>query len=168
MTRHVGVAKVSIIAAMTKDLVIGLGDRLPWDIPQDLQRFKSLTVGGTVIMGRKTYESIGRPLPDRQNIVLSRSLSELPGVMVYSNFIDSLIAAGQFGRPVFIIGGAELYRKALPIASALHISWVKKSFRGDVYFPDFDPADWAEVEEQDYADFHYVKYLRRSTDKSPR
>ena len=168
MTQQARAPKVAIVAAMTRDRVIGLGDRLPWDLPEDLHLFKRLTIGATVVMGRKTYQSIGHPLPGRQNIILSRSLTGLPGVMVCNNFTAGLEAASRFGRAVFILGGVELYRKALPFASVLHISWVKKSFHGDVYFPEFDLADWAEVAEQDYADFHYVKYLRRSTDKAHR
>jgi len=164
MTQQAGVPKVAIIAAMTRDRVIGLGDRLPWNLPEDLLLFKRLTIGGTVIMGRKTYESIGHPLSERQNIVLTRTVSDLPGVMVCGNFIDSLTAAGQLDRPVFILGGAQLYRKALPIAAVLHISWVKRSFHGDVYFPEFDLAEWAVMEEKDYPGFHYVSYLRRAID----
>lgn len=164
MTQLARGPEVAIVAAMTRDRVIGLGDSLPWDLPEDRQLFKKLTSGKTVIMGRRTYESINRPLPDRHNIVLSRTLTDLPGVMVCSNFIEGLEAAGQFGRSIFIIGGAGLYRKALPLASVLHISWVKNSFHGDIYFPEFDFAEWTEVEEQDYPDFHYVNYLRRAID----
>ena len=144
---------------MTRDRVIGLGARLPWDLPEDLQQLRRLTTGNTVIMGRRTYESIGHPLPDRNNIVLSRSLNCLDGVMVCNSFISSVAAARQFGRPVFILGGVELYREALPIASALHISWVREAFADNVYFPEFDLADWTVAEEHDYPDFRYVKYL---------
>jgi len=164
MTQQARGPEIAIVAAMTRDRVIGLGDRPPWDLPEDLHLFKRLTIGGTVVMGRKTYESIGHPLPGRQNIILSRSLTGLPGVMVSNNFTAGLEAASRFGRAVFIIGGAELYRKALPLASVLHISWVKKSFHGDVYFPEFDLAEWTEVEEQDYPGFRYVNYLRRAID----
>ncbi len=153
---------------MTKDRVIGLGARLPWDLPEDLQQLRRLTTGNTVIMGRRTYESIGHPLPDRNNIVLSRSLNRLAGVMVCNSFIASVVAARQFGRPVFILGGVELYREALPTASALHISWVREAFAGNVYFPEFDLADWTVAEEQDYPGFRYVKYLVKTADKSSR
>ena len=168
MTQQARDPEVAIVAAMTRDRVIGLGDRLPWDLPEDLHLFKRLTIGGTVVMGRKTYQSIGQPLPKRQNIVLSRSLTDLPGVIVCNSFTEGLETGRQFGQPVFILGGAELYRKALPIASGLHISWVKGSFAGSVYFPEFDLAEWMVVEEQDYSGFRYVKYLRKSADKSRR
>ena len=144
--------------------MIGLGDGLPWDLPEDRLLFKRLTTGGTVIMGRKTYESIGHPLPERQNIVLSRTRGDLPGVIVCNSFADGLEAGRQLGQPVFILGGAELYQKALPIASVLHISWIKGLFAGSVYFPEFDLANWTVVEEQEYTGFRYVKYLRKPAD----
>ena len=153
---------------MTRDRVIGLNDRLPWDLPEDLHLFKRLTIGGTVVMGRKTYESIGQPLPERQNIVLSRTLNDLPGVIVCNSFTEGMATGGQLGQPVFILGGAELYQEALPIASRLHISWIKGAFAGSVYFPEFDLAEWMVAEEQDYPGFRYVKYLRKSADKSRR
>ncbi|MGD9018699.1 MAG: dihydrofolate reductase [Desulfuromonadales bacterium] len=161
MTRQARVPEVAIIAAMTQDRVIGLGDGLPWDLPEDRQLFKNLTTGSTVIMGRRTYQSINHPLADRLNIVLSRTLTDLPGVTVCKSLIEGLEVAGRFGRPVFIIGGAGLYREALPVASVLHISWVGKPFDGNVHFPEFDLADWTLVEQKGYPGFHYERYLRQ-------
>ena len=161
MTQPARALEIEIIVAMTEDRVIGVGDRLPWDLPQDRRLFKNLTIGHTVIMGRKTYASISRPLPERRNIVLSRTLPELPGVTVCSSFAAGLATASRFGRTVFIIGGAWLYREALPLASVLHISWVKKSCAGKVLFPEFDLAGWIEVEQKDYPGFRYVRYLRQ-------
>ena len=145
---------------MTKDQVIGSGADLPWHLPADLQLFKQLTMGYTLLMGRKTYASIGRPLPGRNNIVLSRSQDGFPGVQVCDSFMAGLNAAAQYGNQVFVIGGAELYRKALPIASDLHISWVKDVVLGDVYFPDFDLDKWVVCKELDYSAFHYARYQR--------
>ena len=162
MTRQARLPEVAIIVAMTQDRVIGQGDNLPWDLPEDRHLFKNLTSGNTIIMGRKTYQSINRPLADRHNIVLSRTLTALPGVTVCSNFIEGLKTASQFGRPVFIIGGAGLYRKALSVASELHISWVEKSYAGSVHFPEFELADWAIAEQKDYPGFRYVRYLRQT------
>ena len=153
--------QVSIIVAMTKDRVIGSGEDLPWHLPEDLQLFKQLTMGCTIIMGRKTYASIGRPLPGRNSIVLSRSQSKLPGVQVSDSFIAGLTVAAQLGHPVFVIGGEELYRKALSIASELHISWIKDAVPGDVFFPEFDLAGWVTCEEVDHAGFHYTHYRRK-------
>jgi len=152
--------QLAIVVAMTRDLVIGSGGGLPWQLPEELQLFKRITTGGSVIMGHKTYAAIGRPLPGRYNIVLSRSLEKLPGVQVCTSFIAGLTAAKRQGRPVFVIGGAELYRKALPIATELHISWVKGSFAGDVHFPGLDLADWSCCEEAEFPDFHYRHYRR--------
>lgn len=160
-TSQPGIPKVAIIVAMTKDRVIGSGKDLPWHLPEDLQLFKSLTMGGTIIMGRKTHAAIGRPLPGRHNIVLSHSQNKLPGVQLCNSFMSGLIAAAQLGRPAFVIGGAELYRKTLPITSELHISWVKETVPGDVYFPEFDLAGWAVCEDEDHQGFHYKHYRRK-------
>ena len=158
-----GMPRVAIIVAMTKDQVIGSGDTLPWHLPDELQLFKRLTMGCTVIMGRKTYASIGRPLPGRHNIVLSRSRKELPGVQISGNFMACLTAAAHQGRPVFIIGGEELYRKALPIASELHISWVKDAVSGDKCFPGFDLTDWTPCDDQVHQGFRYTHYRRKAS-----
>ena len=153
--------QVAIIVAMTENHVIGSAKNIPWHLPEDLQLFKHLTMGRTLIMGRKTHTSIGRPLPGRNNIVLSRTQEGLPGVEVCDSFIAGLTAAAQYGNQVFVIGGAELYRKALPIASEVHISWVKDVFPGDVYFPDFDLEEWIVCKDVDYSAFHYVHYQRK-------
>lgn len=114
-----------------------------------------------MIMGRKTYASIGRTLPGRHSIVIGRSGVELrPGVKLCNSFFTGLIKAAQLGRPIFVIGGEQIYRKALAIASELHISWIKEDFPGDVYFPKFDLAEWIICEQHDYSDFRYVRYHR--------
>ncbi len=146
---------------MTSDRVIGSGDGLPWHLPEDLQLFKRLTMGCTVIMGRKTYASIGRPLPGRHNIVLSRSQKEVPGVQFCDSFMAGLTASSRLGRLVFVIGGEELYHKALPIASELHISWVNADVSGDKYFPEFDLADWIPCEDEAHPEFRYIHYRRK-------
>jgi dihydrofolate reductase len=154
--------QVAIIVAMTRNRVIGSGRKLPWHLPEELQLFKQLTMGCTIIMGRKTYTSIGHPLQGRHSIVLSRTQDELPGVQVCDSFIAGLTAAAQMGHPVFVIGGAELYRKALSIASDLHISWVKNDVPGDVFFPEFDLAEWSTSKEVDYTGFLYTLYRRKA------
>lgn len=156
-----GLVKLAIIAAMTRDRVIGAGGKLPWHLPQDLQLFKRLTAGGSLIMGRKTHIAIGRPLPSRPNIVLSRSGGELPGVQLCTSFPAALAAARQYHRPVFVIGGAQLYRLALPLAEELHISWVTGAYTGDTFFPPFAMTDWQCCEEADFQGFHYTHYRRR-------
>ena len=163
---HPHIPEVAIIVAMTRELVIGSGGSLPWDLPEELQLFKKLTMGCTVIMGRKTYATIGRPLQGRHNIVLSHnnilSLNQkkTPGVQLCGSFITGLTAAAQLGQPIFILGGEDVYRKALPIAAELHISWVKGNFKGDRFFPPLDFSEWNIRTEENYPDFHYIHYRR--------
>jgi len=151
----------AIIVAMTNDRLIGAGGGLPWHLPGDLRLFKRLTSGGILIMGRKTHASIGRPLPGRHNIVLSRSLQELPGVQVCAGFQAALAVARRHHHPVFVIGGGEVYRQALPLAGELHISWIEGDFNGDCYFPPLELDDWQCLEETDFTGFRYVHYRRR-------
>jgi dihydrofolate reductase len=153
---------ISIIAAMTSAHVIGSQQGLPWHLPEDLQLFKRKTMGKTIIMGRKTYQSIGRPLPGRQNIVLSRTSGLISGVQVCTSFEESLVAAARHGEPTFIIGGAELYKEALPLAAELHISWIDKNLPGDVFFPDFDLTEWTVCSESTYSGFSHVHYRRKN------
>lgn len=145
---------------MTGDRVIGSGIELPWHLPEDLQLFSRITRGNTVIMGRTTFEAIGHPLPERLNIVLSRSGTDFPGVVVCRGFLDGLAVAARHGRPIFIIGGSSVYSKAMPIATELHISWVDGAFHGDRFFPPFDLSAWVIVEERACHGFHYVHYRR--------
>ena len=155
---------LEIVVAMTQDRVIGADNGLPWDIPEDRKLFRSLTLRNTVIMGSNTYRSIGAPLESRQNIVLSKTIPEIDGALVYPTLLAGLTKAWEIGRPTFIIGGSQLYNKALEIADILHISWVKGTFRGDRYFPELDMKEWQIVEKIAYPEFDYVKY-RRATNK---
>ncbi len=152
--------RLAIIVAMTRNRATGSEKGLPWDIPQDLQLFKQLTHGSTVIMGRRTYESIGHPLPNRHNIVLSRRLQRLPDVQVCNGFMTALGVAWRLQKPIFILGGSEVFLKALPIANELHISWIKQAYSGDCFFPPFDLSEWCVCAKQDYLEFQYVHYRR--------
>ena len=154
---------VSIIVAMTSERVIGTQQDLPWHLAEDLKLFKRKTLGKTVIMGRKTHQSIGRPLQGRYNIVLSRAPLTLTGVQVCRSFIEGLAKAARHGQPIFVIGGAELYEKALPIASELHISWVEENAVGDIHFPPFDLDDWRILSTSEYSGFNHIHYQRNST-----
>lgn len=142
--------KMSLIAAMAANRVIGRDNRLPWHLPADLKRFKRLTMGHTLIMGRKTFESIGRPLPGRSTVVVTRQAGYAPpGVQVAHSMREALdLAAPADDEEVFIAGGAELFRETLPLADRLHLTLIEKEFEGDTFFPDFDPADWRLVEEE--------------------
>jgi dihydrofolate reductase len=153
---------IVLIAAMAEDGTIGHAGKIPWHIRDDLQRFKRLTMGHPVIMGRKTFESIGRPLPGRRNIVLTRG-RPIPGVECFASLdaaLRALDAPATAEKPVFIIGGAELYRAALPIAHKLFLTHVKHPGGGDTKFPDFDRSQWREVCRQHGPECTYVEYER--------
>jgi dihydrofolate reductase len=152
-----------IIAAMTRRRVIGAGGDLPWDLSGELRLFRELTWGHSVVMGRRTFESIGRPLPGRRNIVLSRSLSSQPGVIVCRSLGEGLKAAADGHDRVFFIGGAEVYAQALPLADVLHVSWIRRDYPGDARFPLFTGRDWRVVRVDDRGEFRHVVYRRRRT-----
>jgi dihydrofolate reductase len=153
--------KKIIIVAMTRDRVIGLDGKMPWHISEDLKLFKKITLGATVIMGRTTYESMGKPLSQRDNIVVSTTIKELPGASVCLTFDDAVEKAGNLGREIFFIGGASIYKQALPLADAMHVSWVKQEYAGDTQFPEFDVNLWQEKEINVYPEFTHVLYQRK-------
>ena len=142
MTRAV---RVSLIAAMAENRVIGVNNTLPWRLPADLRHFRRVTTGHHVIMGRRNYESIGKPLPDRTNIVVTRNPSyRAPGCLVKHSIEDAL-AAAQNDPEVFVIGGAEIYRQALDRADRLYLTLVHAQIEGDTYFPPVDEKQWQEI-----------------------
>jgi dihydrofolate reductase len=157
--------KTIIIAAMTKDMVIGKDNKLLWHLPEDLKNFKKLTNGNTVIMGRKTFESIkgylGKPLPNRNNIILTRSMQPEQGVTVATSIEESLEKAKMFGKDAFIIGGSSIYRQFLSLADYMYLSFVKKDYKGDAYFPEFSLSDWKEEKREDKGDFEFVIFKRK-------
>jgi dihydrofolate reductase len=137
--------RITIIAALARNRVIGKDDRMPWHISEDLKRFKALTLGHPVVMGRKTFQSIGKPLPGRDNIVVTRSHAlAAPGCRVVHTLAEAL-AAAQGAAEVFVIGGAEIYALALPLADRLLLTEVDAAVDGDAYFPDFDRGAWREI-----------------------
>jgi dihydrofolate reductase len=127
--------KLILIAALTRRRVIGAGGRLPWHLSDDLKRFKQLTTGHTVLMGRRTYESIGKPLPNRRTVVLSSRA--IPGVETYSS-LDAALTALKDVPQVFVIGGGMLYAQTLDRADALHLTIVEKDVEGDTFFPPYE------------------------------
>jgi len=140
---------VSIIAALARNRVIGRDNRMPWHLPEDLKRFKRLTLGHAVIMGRRTFESIiataGKPLPGRENIVVTRSsVWTRPGCRV-ANSLDAALAAAHASAEAFVIGGAEIYALAMPLAQRLYLTEIEREFDGDTFFPGFDRSGWREV-----------------------
>jgi dihydrofolate reductase len=153
--------RIIIIAAVAKNRVIGKDNKLPWHISEDLKNFKRLTTGNTVLMGRKTFQSIGKPLPNRHNIVISRSMPATSGVDVCRSVEEGLQKARSYGRDVFIIGGANLYQEMLPYADMMYISYVKGDYEGDVYFPEFNEEDWAVEGKEDHSEFELIVYVRK-------
>jgi dihydrofolate reductase len=136
---------VSIVVAMDERGAIGRDGKLPWRLPEDLKRFKALTTGKPVVMGRKTWQSIGKPLPGRHNIVVTRQRNfGAPEVTVVDSLAAAIAAAGDVPE-VCVIGGAELYRLALPITDVLHLTRVHATVPADTYFPPIDPGSWHEV-----------------------
>jgi dihydrofolate reductase len=145
--------RVTLIVAMTDDGVIGIDGQLPWRLPEDLRRFKAATLGKPVVMGRKTFESIGRPLPQRHNIVLTRQVgfsARDPAVTVVSTLEAALQAAGDVPE-VMIIGGAEIYQLALPLAQRIILTRVHANVQGDTHFSPLDPKAWRVASSETYA-----------------
>jgi dihydrofolate reductase len=144
------VSRLALIAAMASNRVIGAGNTLPWHLPADLRHFKRLTVGHCLIMGRKTWESIGRPLPGRTTVVVSRRRGySAPGAVVAHSLPAALAAAREAGHgEAFVAGGAELYRQTIGFAERLHLTLIHREFAGDVTFPEIDPAAWRLVSEE--------------------
>ncbi|MEP7180590.1 MAG: dihydrofolate reductase [Betaproteobacteria bacterium] len=158
---------LAIIAAVAANGVIGDGNRLPWRLPEDLKRFRALTTGHAVIMGRRTWESIGRPLPGRQNIVVTRSRAAPPAGTETAVSLDQALALVRMPAPAFCIGGGELYREALPRATTLHLTEIARAFAGDTRFPPLDAGDWRETAREpgaasgaDQFDYAFVTYER--------
>ena len=164
--------KVAIIAALADNGVIGRGGALPWHLPDDLRRFKSLTMGKPVLMGRKTYLSIGKPLPGRTNIVVSRSGFAAPGAVVAGDLDAALtVARGDALRrgadEIVVIGGTDIFKQCMSLADRMEITQVHARPAGDTYFPPIDAARWREAARsehpagpRDEAGFSYVSYAR--------
>jgi dihydrofolate reductase len=144
------------IAAMSENRVIGRGADIPWHLPEDFKWFKATTMGHVIVMGRKTFESIGRPLPGRETIVVSRSGFSHPGVRTVTSLDDIDVAADS--RDVFICGGAEIYNIALPHCSDLYLTHVKRTVDGDVFFPPFESMFTAVATIADSPELRIVHY----------
>jgi dihydrofolate reductase len=162
------VKALTLIAALARNGVIGIDNRLPWHLPEDLQHFKALTMGQAVIMGRKTWESLPpkfRPLPGRHNIVVTRDAAYVAaGATVVHSLEDAAAAAGD--ATAFVIGGAELYCQALPLCDRLELTEIDADFSGDAHFPPFDRGAWREIAHTTGKaaagfDYAFVSYERR-------
>ncbi|WON77641.1 type 3 dihydrofolate reductase [Serratia sp. UGAL515B_01] len=140
---------ISLIAALAADRVIGMENAMPWHLPADLAWFKRNTLNKPVIMGRKTFESIGRPLPERHNIVLSSSPGSESGVTWVTSLDEALVAAGD-AEEVMVMGGGRVYTQFLPHANRLYLTHIDAEVEGDTYFPDYEPDEW----ETSFSEFH--------------
>jgi len=158
---------LSLIVAMDENRLIGARNQLPWHLPADLALFKRTTMGKPIIMGRKTFESIGKPLPGRRNIVITRdSALQAPGCEICHG-IDAALAICSADDEVMLIGGASLYQQTLALASCMYITRIHHRFSGDTWFPEFSARSWNIEEKQDFAanesnpyPFSFVKYVR--------
>lgn len=140
---------ISLIAAMDKNRLIGNKNQLPWHMPADLAHFKAMTLNKPIVMGRKTFESIGRPLPMRRNVVISTQMQETAGIEVFPSLNAALQALADQSE-IMITGGAEIFKQALPLAKKMYVTWIEHEFEGDAYFPVWTDTDWCEV----YCEYH--------------
>lgn len=138
--------KISLIVAMSKNRVIGRDNKMPWHLSADLKRFRAITMNSPILMGRKTFESIGKPLDGRTNLILSKNINYQPqGCLVFQSLESALNEAKKYGEEIFIIGGATLYEIALPLANRLYLTDIQAEFEGDTLFPEFDVNEWNEI-----------------------
>ncbi len=162
--------KISLIVAMASNRVIGLNNQMPWHLSADLKRFKQITMGHPIIMGRKTFEAIGKPLPGRMNIIVSRNTSYQQEGCIVEDSVEAAIHYGcRLDDEVFVIGGATLYEATLPMADNLYITLINQDFEGDTFFPEFDLNGWSAVEREDVIDdekvgftYSFLKLIRYS------
>jgi dihydrofolate reductase len=147
------------IAAMSENRVIGCGNKIPWHLPEDFKWFKQMTTGNVIVMGRKTFESIGRPLPNRETVVLSRGGFTHPSVRVVAALDAADFAADP--REVFICGGAQIYEQTLPLCSDLYLTRVKRAVEGDAFFPPFEHLFERAAIVSDKPDFRIEHWRRR-------
>jgi dihydrofolate reductase len=159
--------RISLIVAYAANRVIGRDGAIPWHLSEDLQRFKRLTMGHHIIMGRKTWESIGRLLPGRSHIIVSRRADyRVPGAQVVDS-IEAAIAAAADDSEIFVIGGEQIYRLALPLAQRILATEIEREFAGDARFPELDARHWRETAREDRSDaasglrYRYVTFERR-------
>jgi dihydrofolate reductase len=151
---------VIIVGAMSRDRVIGRGDGMPWDVPEEYAHFLRLVEGQTIIIGRRSYEIFGESLTSAHTVVVSRSATTLPGATVVPTIEDAVREARSLGGTVFSAGGASVYAQTLPLADAMYLSYIKGHYTGDAYFPEFSDREWAVERREDHPRFEFVVYRR--------
>jgi len=153
---------ISLIAAMSRNHVIGKNNSLPWNLPADMKRFRELTLNKPVVMGRKTFESIGRPLPKRQNLILTKDRNFRAEGCIAVHSVKEAIEAAE--KEIMIIGGSQIYELFLPFADKMYLTIIEKDFEGDAYFPEFDSREWKETsrtsQEDNGLSFSFVDFER--------
>jgi len=159
---------LTIIAAVAKNNALGKNNDLIWHLPADLKRFKAITLGHHIIMGRKTFESLGKPLPNRTTIIITRNPDyKAPGCIVVNELTKAIKAAAEDENP-YILGGAEIYKQAMSLADILDLTLVHESFDADAFFPNIDMSKWTEISRQDFKadeknkyDYSFVQYKKK-------
>ncbi len=158
---------LSLIVAMARNRTIGINNTLPWRCPEDLKHFKALTMGHHMIMGRKTFDSIGKPLPGRTTVIVTRNAELKVEGCVVAHSLQQAISACANDSEIFIVGGAELYTQALPLVDKLYITEIQQDVEGDAHFPEFDQSRWQLVskdvrsqETPQPLEFHFASYQR--------
>lgn len=159
---------IILVAAMSRNRVIGRQNRLPWHLPADLRYFREVTQGKTIIMGRKTFDSIGRrPLPNRRNIIISHHCTAIPGCEIVSSLEEALLKAQSGSSEIMIVGGQTIYEQSMPLATDIYITVIDMGIDGDTFFPEWNPEEWKEVEriehkadEANHYDFCFLKLKR--------
>ncbi|HET7766789.1 MAG TPA: dihydrofolate reductase [Burkholderiales bacterium] len=159
--------RISIIAALARNRAIGRGNAMPWRLPEDLKRFRRLTMGHAVIMGRKTFESIGVPLAGRNNIVITRSRDWSPPGCAAVHSFEGALAMVRGVEEAFVIGGAQIYALAMPLVQRLYLTEIARDFEADAFFPEFERSRWREVSRErrssggaESFDYAFVEYER--------
>ena len=140
---------------MGRNRVIGKDNSLPWKLPEDMKRFKKLTTGKPVIMGRKTFESIGKPLPSRKNIILTRDKNYEAKGCIVAHSAEGALKAAKGSDEVMIIGGEQIFREFLPKANRMYLTFINENFEGDAYFPEYNENEWKEVKKEEYDNGKY-------------
>ena len=159
---------ITIIAAIAKNNALGKDNKLIWHLPADLKRFKKVTLGHHIIMGRKTFESLGKPLPNRTTIIITRNKNFTQHGCIVVNSLNEAIEATKEDENPYILGGAEIYKQALDIADKLDLTFVHQNFEADVFFPEIDFNIWKETSREDFNsdeknkfNYSFVTYLRK-------
>lgn len=155
---------ISLIVAMSKNRVIGVDNKLPWHLPEDLKRFRRITSGHPVVMGRKTFESIGRLLPNRENIIVTRNADyRVLGATVVHSLEEAFLKFKNTTEEVFVLGGGEIFKQALPLANKIYLTLIEKEIKGDAYFPEVDFSNYNKISEEKYLEplpYSFIDYSR--------